>query len=198
MAVRPIVKYPDPRLRRQTVPVTQVTDEIRQLVADMAETMFANNGAGIATVQVGAVERIYLIDAQVAGGDPEDRPLVFINPEILWLSEETEVHDEGCLSFPEIFVAIERSVRARVRAVGLDGRAFEAEGEGLFARAMQHEDDHLTGKVLADYVGPLKRKLIKRRLERAARDAKKDSAESGDEPKAPTPGSSPGSSIDAL
>src|SRR5688572_29496849 len=168
MAVRPIVKYPDPSLRQATRPVAAVTPEIRTLVADMADTMFAANGAGIAAIQVGVPERIYLVDAAVAGGREEDPPVVFINPEITWLSDETETSDEGCLSFPGIYVPIKRSLRARVRAMDLDGQIFEAEGEGLYARAMQHEGDHLTGKLLVDFVGPLKREMIKRKLKREA------------------------------
>jgi peptide deformylase len=170
MAVRPIVKFPDPRLRQPTVPVTQVTDEIRKLCADMADTMFAANGAGIAAIQVGAPERIFLVDAAVAGGREEDPPIVFINPEIVWSSEETVTSDEGCLSFPGIFVPIKRSIKARVRAMDLDGQMFEIEGEGLCARAFQHERDHLNGRLLVDFVGPLKREMIKRKMKKAARE----------------------------
>jgi peptide deformylase len=176
MAVRPIVKYPDPRLRQATVPVREVTTEVRQLVADMADTMYAANGAGIAAIQVGVPERIYLIDAYVAGGREEDPPLVFINPEITWLSDETITSDEGCLSFPGVFVPIKRSLRARVRAMGLDGEIFELESEGLCARAMQHEGDHPTGRLLVDFVGPLKREMIKRKLKREAASAEADDA----------------------
>jgi peptide deformylase len=169
MAVRPIVKYPDPRLRQPTVAVTAVTDEIRKLCADLADTMYAANGAGIAAIQVGSFEKIYIVDAGVAGGRETDPPLVFINPEIVQLSEETITSDEGCLSFPDIFVPIKRSLRAKVRAMDLDGQLFEIEGEGLFARAMQHEGDHLNGKLLVDFVGTLKREMIKRKLKRAER-----------------------------
>jgi peptide deformylase len=168
MAVRPIVKFPDPRLRQTTVRVDAVTDEIRRLCADLADTMFAANGAGIAAIQVGAKERIYLVDAAVAGGREEDPPIVFINPELVSLSEEAQTADEGCLSFPGIFVPIKRSLRARVRAMSLDGEMFELEREGLCARAFQHETDHLNGKLLVDFVGPLKREMIKRKMRRAA------------------------------
>jgi peptide deformylase len=170
MAVRPIVKYPDPRLRQATVPVTALTDEIRKLCADMVDTMFAANGAGIAAIQVGAKERIFIVDAGVAGGREEDPPLVFVNPELLELSEETITTDEGCLSFPGVFVPIQRSLRAKVRAIDLEGRIFEMEREGLCARAFQHEADHLNGKLLVDFVGPLKREMIKRKMKRAARE----------------------------
>jgi peptide deformylase len=174
MAVRPIVKFPDPRLRQATVPVAAVTEEIRRLCADLADTMFAANGAGIAAIQVGVKERIFLVDASVAGGREEDPPVVFINPEIIELSEETLTTDEGCLSFPGIYVPIKRSVRAKVRAMDLDGRIFEMEREGLCARAFQHEADHLNGRLLVDFVGPLKREMIKRKMKRAAREEEEE------------------------
>jgi peptide deformylase len=181
MSVRPIVKYPDPRLRQETRKVTEITDEIRALVKDMADTMYAANGAGLAAIQIGVPERIYIVDAAVAGGREDDPPRVFINPEILSLSEETETTDEGCLSFPGIYVPIKRSLRARVRATGIDGKQFEAEGEGLYARAMQHEGDHLNGKLMVDFVGPLKREMIKRKMKRViAEEAEEAAEESGD------------------
>jgi peptide deformylase len=166
MALRPIVKYPDNFLRQATAPVAAVDDETKKLVADMVETMYAKNGAGLAAIQVGSDKRIFIVEASVTGGDENDHPVVFINPTIEWLSDETETSDEGCLSFPGIYVPIKRSLRARVRATGLDGNEFVAEGEGLYARAMQHEHDHLINKLLIDYVGPLKRQMIKRKMER--------------------------------
>ncbi len=166
MALRPIVKYPDNFLRQTTAPVAAVDDDVRKLVADMVETMYSKNGAGLAAIQVGSDKRIFIVEASVAGGDENDHPVVFINPTIEWLSDETETSDEGCLSFPGIYVPIKRSLRARVRATGLDGNEFVAEGEGLYARAMQHEHDHLINKLLIDYVGPLKRQMIKRKMEK--------------------------------
>jgi len=166
MALRPIVKYPDNFLRQATAPVQAVDDDVKKLVADMVETMYSKNGAGLAAIQVGCDKRIFIVEASVAGGDENDQPVVFINPTIEWLSDETETADEGCLSFPGIYVPIKRSLRARVRATGLDGKEFVAEGEGLYARAMQHENDHLQNKLLIDYVGPLKRQMIKRKMEK--------------------------------
>jgi len=183
MAVRPIVKYPDARLRQATVEVGAITDEIRRLVADMTDTMFAANGAGIAAIQVGVPVKLYIIDAAVAGGREEDPPIVFINPEITWLGEESVTGDEGCLSFPGIFVPVKRALRARVRATNLDGQTFELEGEGLCARAMQHEGDHLTGRLLVDFVGPLKREMIKRKMKRAAREDEDEGAEEASSPR---------------
>jgi peptide deformylase len=166
MALRRIVKYPVKFLRQQTTAVETVDDEVKQLVADMVETMYAKNGAGLAAIQVGSARRIFIVEASVAGGDENDHPIVFINPTIEWLSDDTESSDEGCLSFPGIYVPIKRSLRARIRATGLDGNEFVAEGEGLYARAMQHENDHLKNKLLIDYVGPLKRQMIKRKMEK--------------------------------
>lgn len=168
MAVRPIVVWPDPRLREKTQPITDVTDEIRTLYRDLVDTMYAYDGVGIAAIQIGVPVRMFLVDAGVAGREGGGDPVAFINPEVIGTSAEKEKADEGCLSFPGIFVPIDRPLRARVRATGLDGKTFEAEGEGLFARAMLHEHDHLTGKLLVDFVGPLKKRQIKRKLERHA------------------------------
>src|SRR5213075_3160230 len=127
---------------------------------------YSKNGAGLAAIQVGSHQRIFIVEASVAGGEENDHPVVFINPKIEWLSDDTESTDEGCLSFPGIYVPIKRSLRARVTATGLDGKPFVAEGEGLYARAMQHEHDHLINKLLIDNVGPIKRQMKKRRLEK--------------------------------
>lgn len=166
MAVRPIVVWPDPRLREETRPIIEVTDEIRTLYRDLVDTMYAYDGVGIAAIQIGVPLRMFLVDAGVAGREGGTDPVAFINPEILSASTDKEKADEGCLSFPGIYVAIERPRRARLRAIGIDGQPFEAEGEGLFARAMLHENDHLTGRLLVDFVGPLKKRQIKRKLER--------------------------------
>jgi peptide deformylase len=169
MAIRPILRFPDNGLRQ---PTRRVEDpaavEVRSLVADMVETMFAAAGAGLAAIQVGSDLRIFIVDGHVAGGAEDAQPLVFINPEITFLSEDTEAAEEGCLSFPGVFVPVKRPLRARCRAVDLDGRAFEVEGEGLFARALQHEIDHLNGRLLIDMVGPVKREIIRRKMKRAA------------------------------
>ncbi len=180
MALRPIVKYPDNFLRQATAPVAAVDDEVQKLVADMVETMYSKNGAGLAAIQVGSDKRIFIVEASVAGGDENDHPVVFINPKIEWLSDETETTDEGCLSFPGIYVPIKRSLRARVRATGLDGNEFVAEGEGLYARAMQHENDHLENKLLIDYVGPVKRQMIKRKMERMTEEEAAELQAAGD------------------
>ena len=164
MAVRPILRFPDPRLRQACTPVTAFDDNLRQLVLDMKDTMYLAEGAGLAAIQVGETLRLFIIDPEVAGRTAEDPPLVLANPEIVSLSEEEQMGDEGCLSFPGIFVPVKRGQRARVRAQDLDGKGFEIEGEGLFARALQHENDHLSGRLLIDMVGPVKRQIIKRKM----------------------------------
>jgi peptide deformylase len=177
MAVRSILRFPDPKLRQRSLEVGDVDDELRQLVADMAETMAANNGAGLAAIQVAAPVRLFIVEGHVAGGAEDAPPKVFINPEIIELSDESQTGDEGCLSFPGIYVPVKRGMRAKVRARDLDGNVFEAEGEGLYARALQHETDHLNGKLLVDQVGPVKREIIKRKLRK---DAEAERAEAAD------------------
>ena len=171
MAVRPIVRFPDSRLRQTSAEVKIVDDDVRRLVADMVDSMYASNGAGLAAIQVGAPLRICIVDGEIAGGSEQDPPKVFINPQILEISDEAQTGDEGCLSFPGIYVPVKRGMRARVRAIDLEGSAFEIEGEALFARALQHETDHLNGRLLIDQVGPVKREIIKRKLRRDAQAA---------------------------
>ena len=166
MAIRDIVIYPDPRLREDSVVVEDPTS-IKALVDDMAETMYAESGAGLAAIQVGVPKRVFIIDAPIAGGSEQDPPIVFINPEVVKLGQELESSEEGCLSFPDIYVPIKRSLRATFGASDLSGQRFEMEGEGLLARAMQHEFDHLNGKLIADFVGRIKRQLIQRKLARS-------------------------------
>lgn len=166
MAILPILRYPDARLREKSRDVTAFDDELRRLVADMTETMFAAEGAGLAAIQVGVPLRLFLIDATVAGRMPTDPPLVFANPEIVAISDEAQTGDEGCLSFPGIFVPIKRGMRARVRALDIEGKPFEVEGEALYARALQHEHDHLIARLLIDMVGPVKREIIKRKMKK--------------------------------
>jgi peptide deformylase len=164
MSVRPILRYPDPRLRQLSQPVTAFGEELRQLVADMKDTMYLSEGAGLAAIQVGEPVALFIVDPEVAGRTAEDPPVVFANPEIVWISEEEQMGDEGCLSFPGIFVPVKRGLRARVRAQDSEGKTFELEGEGLLARALQHETDHLSGRLLIDMVGPVKRQIIKRKM----------------------------------
>ncbi len=167
MAVQSIIRWPDARLREESRAIAQVTDEICSLYRDLMDTMFAHNGIGIAAPQIGISLRMFIVEAAVAGGDETEDPWAFINPEIIWMSDDLEKVDEGCLSFPGVYVPIERAYQCRVRAMNMSGEIFEADGEGLFARAIQHENDHLAGKLLVDFVGPLKKQMIKRKLKRA-------------------------------
>ncbi|MCA9671148.1 MAG: peptide deformylase [Myxococcales bacterium] len=166
MAIRRILWYPDPQLMEQCAPVGDSTSELAELFRDLSDTMFAHNGAGLAAPQIGILKRVFVIDPVVAGLSEQDAPLLFVDPQIEWLSDETEVSDEGCLSFPGIYVPIRRALKARTRARDVEGKGFEVEGEGLFARAMQHEKDHLDGTLITDHVGRLKRKMIRRKMER--------------------------------
>jgi peptide deformylase len=174
MALRKILKFPDPVLRQAThaVPEQAITTDaaLRALVVDMAETMYSKNGAGLAAIQVGSPLRMFIVEPTVAGKGENDPPVVFINPTLEWMSDEDETADEGCLSFPSIYVPVKRALKARTRAFDLDGNPFVAEGEGLYARAMQHEIDHLDNRLLIDFAGPMKRQMIKRKLERMTDD----------------------------
>ncbi len=166
MALRKIVRFPQPFLRQPTVPVATVDKKIRALVDDMMETMCDVNGAGLAAIQIGAPERIFIIDAVAAGGTQTDPPKVFINPVFDFLSPDTDVKEEGCLSFPGIYIAVPRSLSARMRALDIEGNPFEVDTSGFYARALQHEYDHLENRLLYDHAGPIKRQMIKRKLDR--------------------------------
>jgi peptide deformylase len=181
MAVRPVVVWPDPRLRQETVAVAEITDQVRALYRDLCDTMYAENGLGIAAIQIGDPTKMFLVEPKLAGRSEHDLPVAFINPEVVWTSDELQKSDEGCLSFPEVYIQVERPMRARIRALGIDGQIFELEGEGLLARCLLHEFDHLTGKLLVDFVGPLKRQMIKKKLQRRMRD---DDRAADDEPDA--------------
>jgi peptide deformylase len=166
MAVRPVVVWPDERLRQPSVAIGEVDESVRALYHDLVDTMYAENGLGIAALQLGDPRRMFIVEPKLAGRDPSEPPVAFINPETVWISDEEQDSEEGCLSFPEVFIKVKRPMRARVRAIGLDGKPFEIEGEALLARCLLHESDHLTGKLLVDFVGPLKRQMIKKKLQR--------------------------------
>jgi peptide deformylase len=161
VAIRTILHYPDPRLREKAVPVPEVTPDIRQLVDDMAETMYAAPGVGLAATQIGVVQRIFVID--IADEEEPSDLHVFINPEIL-RRDGTQLYTEGCLSFPSVTEEVERAEEVTVRALDADGRAFELEADGLLAVAIQHENDHLDGVLMIDHLGMLKRKLVHREM----------------------------------
>jgi peptide deformylase len=161
MAIRTILHYPDPRLREPGKRVERVTPEIQQLVDDMAETMYAAPGVGLAATQVGELWQIFVVDC-AAEGEPSDFR-VFINPEILE-REGSTLFEEGCLSFPGAREEIERAAHVRVKAQDRGGNWFELEAEGLLAIAIQHEYDHLQGVLMIDRLGPLKKRLLHRKM----------------------------------
>ncbi|EOA03557.1 polypeptide deformylase [Herbaspirillum frisingense GSF30] len=169
MAQLNILRYPDPRLHKIAQPVTVFDARIKQLVADMAETMYAAPGVGLAATQVDVHEQVVVIDVSDEGKNLQ----VFINPEILWASEEKRVYDEGCLSVPGIYDGVERPARVKVRAFDADGKAFELDADDLLAVCIQHEMDHLKGKVFVEYLSPLKRNRIKTKLQKEEREMKK-------------------------
>ena len=166
MAVLHILRYPDPRLFKVARPVESVDERIRVLVADMLETMYQAKGIGLAATQVDVHERVIVIDVS----EERDAPMVLVNPELLWASEERIKGEEGCLSVPGIYDGVERAAQVRVRALDEHGQAREIEAEGLLAVCIQHEMDHLVGKVFVDYLSPLKRGRIKTRLLKAERE----------------------------
>lgn len=166
MAVRPVVIWPDERLRQPSVAITAIDASVRALYQDLVDSMYAENGLGIAALQLGDPRRMFIVEPKLAGKAETDPPLAFINPEVIETSEELQDSEEGCLSFPEIYLKVKRPMRAKVRAMGMDGQTFEFEGEGLLARCLLHENDHLTGKLLVDFVGPLKRQMIKKKLQK--------------------------------
>ena len=163
MAVRPIVLYPDPVLLRATEPVRQVDDEIRSLVRDMADTVYAAPGVGLAANQIGVAKRVLIVD--LSAGEEPDSVMVFINPRIT-VVEGTQMGEEGCLSFPDVTLEIERAAEVTVEALDLEGQPFTFTGEGLMARALLHECEHLDGQVFLRNVSSLKRELVKRQIRR--------------------------------
>ncbi|MCD6079233.1 MAG: def [Ramlibacter sp.] len=169
MSLLPILCYPDPRLHTVAKPVQEVDARIRTLIRDMLETMYDANGIGLAATQVDVHERVVVIDVS----EGRDQPLVLINPEITWASEEVQVGDEGCLSVPGIYDGVERSTSIRVRALDGDGKEREVAAEGLLSVCIQHEMDHLQGKVFVEYLSPLKRNRIKTKMLKARRDTER-------------------------
>jgi peptide deformylase len=155
-----ILRYPDPRLHKVAKPVTVFDARLKRLVADMAETMYDAPGVGLAATQIDVHEQIIVIDVS----ETHDALQVFINPEIVWSSEEKRVYDEGCLSVPGIYDGVERPAQVRVKAWDIEGQPFEIEADDLLAVCIQHEIDHLKGKVFVEYLSPLKRNRIKTKL----------------------------------
>ncbi|WP_333796856.1 peptide deformylase [Rheinheimera sp.] len=166
MTVLTVLHYPDDRLRTVAKPVAEITPQIRQLVADMLETMYDENGIGLAATQVNVHQRVVVIDVS----ESRDQPQIFINPEITSKSGDT-TYEEGCLSVPQSYANVERAAEVTVKAQNLEGEWFELKADGLLAICLQHELDHLLGKLFIDYLSPLKRDRIKKKLEKEARNA---------------------------
>jgi peptide deformylase len=166
MALRPILRYPDPRLHTKALPVEQVDERIRRLVDDLLETMYAADGVGLAATQVDVHQRVLVMDTSEA----RDRPRVLINPELIAKSDEMAVSEEGCLSVPAVYDKVERHARVTVRALGRDGEPYEFDAEGLESVCVQHEIDHLEGHVFVEYLSRLKRDRIKNKMLKKTRD----------------------------
>ena len=168
MALRPILCYPDPRLHKVAKPVQAVDDRLQTLIDDMIETMYEAGGIGLAATQIDVHERLVVIDTS----EERNRPMVLINPEITWMNEERVKGEEGCLSVPGIYDGVERATQVKVNAMDRDGQSRTIEAEGMLAICIQHEMDHLMGKVFVEYLSPLKQGRIRTKLVKAQKAAR--------------------------
>ena len=168
MTLRPILIHPDPRLKKPCAPVTDLDADLRALADDMLATMYDAPGIGLAAPQVGVMKRILTMDCMKSPDAP--RPMVLTNPEILWASDDRSTYEEGCLSSPDQYADVTRPAEVRVRWTALDGSVQEKHFTDLWATCVQHEIDHLDGKLFIDYLGPIKRQLITRKMEKLKRD----------------------------
>lgn len=176
MAILPIIETPDPRLRTISTPVETFDEELQTLIDDMLETMYDAPGIGLAAIQVAVPKRLLVIDLQEPeeeGGKPVRKPMVFINPEILEETEETSLYNEGCLSIPDQYAEVERPAAVRARWLDREGKAQEAELDGLLATCLQHEIDHLNGVLFIDHLSRLKRDMVLKKLNKARKDRAK-------------------------
>ena len=170
MALLPILSFPDPRLRTKAKPVEQVNDEIRQLVKDMLETMYAAPGIGLAASQVDRHIQLIVMDLS----EEKNEPRVFINPSVTPLTEELQPYEEGCLSVPQVFDKVERPAQVRIDFLDLEGKQQSVNADGLLAVCIQHEMDHLDGKLFVDYLSPLKRQRIREKISKQERQKEKE------------------------
>jgi peptide deformylase len=166
---RPILLHPDPRLKKVCTPVADLSDDLRLLARDMLETMYDAPGIGLAAPQIGVLERVIVLDCAKSEKDTP-RPLVMINPQVLAASEESSVYEEGCLSIPDQFADVTRPAEVTVRWLDTDGHEHQEDFGGLWATCVQHEIDHLDGKLFIDYLKPLKRQMITRRMQKMKRE----------------------------
>ncbi len=195
MTIRPILLHPDPRLKQRCAPVEQVDDALRALVDDMFETMYAAPGIGLAAPQVGVLSQLFVMDCAVrdaeerardAAGDEtalalaaetNPQPMALLNPEIVWRSDETRLYNEGCLSIPEHYDDVRRPKEVRLRWTDLDGGTHEELFAGLAATCVQHETDHLQGRLFIDYLGPVRRAMITQKMKKLKRERAKEKAQ---------------------
>ncbi|MGB8623351.1 MAG: peptide deformylase [Paracoccaceae bacterium] len=169
MSIRPILIHPDPRLKKMAEPVTQITDDLRKLADDMLETMYDAPGIGLAAPQVGVMTRLLVMDCvKEEGAAP--RPMALFNPEITWASDDVAVYEEGCLSIPDQYAEVERPAEVRVRWTDRNGEEQEEHFAELWATCVQHEIDHLNGKLFIDYLKPLRRQMITRKMQKLKRE----------------------------
>jgi peptide deformylase len=166
MALLNVLSYPDPRLHKVAKPVATVDARVKKIVADMAETMYEAPGVGLAATQVDIHERIVVIDVS----DDQNELMVFINPEIIWASPEKKTWREGCLSVPEFYDEVERPAQVKVKALDIDGKEFQVDADGLLAVCLQHELDHLQGKVFVEYLSLLKRNRISQKMKKRSKE----------------------------
>lgn len=169
MSLRNILIHPDPRLKKVADPVASVTDELRQLADDMLETMYDAPGIGLAAPQVAVMSRLIVVDCE-KDEDATPNPMVLINPAVVWTSDERSVYDEGCLSIPDQYAEVERPAEVEVEWMALDGKTKRERFDGLWATCLQHEIDHLDGKLFIDYLKPLKRQMITRKMQKLKRE----------------------------
>lgn len=167
--MRPILIHPDPRLKKVADPVARITPEIEALAADLLATMYDAPGIGLAAPQVGVASRVFVMDA-TRDPEAERQPLVLVNPQVTWASDETSTYDEGCLSIPDQYAEVTRPAQVRMRWLGLDGKTHEQEFDGLWATCAQHELDHLDGILFIDHLSAIRRQMITRKMVKLKRD----------------------------
>ncbi len=174
MAIKDILLHPDPRLKKKASPVETVDDTLRALIEDMFETMYDAPGVGLAGPQIGVGLRVLVMDC--ADKEEEPSPVAVINPEITWASDEINIHEEGCLSIPDFYGEVTRPAAVRVRYLNADGAEVEREWDGLWATCVQHEIDHLNGKLFIDHLGPVRRAMITEKMKKLKRQRAKEKA----------------------